>query len=106
MGELLPDPEIYEPKTMEEYIEMMKTSGIIIIDFYATWCKPCKRIIPIYRKLADKYNHFTFMKLNISNLEFKDLLSSLDVIKLPSFGFFENQKLLTLRVGPDMEALE
>jgi thioredoxin 1 len=98
---------ILEPKTLDEYVTILNTySGVIVVDFYATWCKPCKKIYPTYIKLANKYSHFTFLKMNISNLEFDGIIASVGVKKYPSFAFFKEKRFLKLLTGGDMEGFE
>jgi thiol-disulfide isomerase/thioredoxin len=98
---------ILEPKTLLEYTNIISLySNYIIVDFYGPWCKPCKKILPTYIKLANKYSHMTFVKVNVTEPDFADILSAMNVKKLPSFGVIKDNKLLNLLVGPDMEVLE
>jgi len=57
----------------------------VVIDFYADWCGPCKRIAPEYVKLSEKYTDIVFLKVDSD--ESSTLSESFDVRALPTFLF-------------------
>ena len=50
--------------TTENFEKTMADSEIIIIDFWAPWCGPCKSFGPIFEKISEKYPDITFAKVN------------------------------------------
>ena len=43
------------------------SSGVVVVDFYAEWCGPCKKFAPIFDKLSNEIDDVTFAKLNVDN---------------------------------------
>jgi len=50
--------------TAENFEKTLADSEIIIIDFWAPWCGPCKSFGPIFEKISEKYPDITFAKVN------------------------------------------
>jgi len=80
---------------------------LVVVDFYATWCAPCKTVAPKYAELSDKPAHArdTYCcKLDVDKV--REVAQEAGVKSLPSFGFYAGGKLLELQVGGDPLALE
>ena len=67
------------------------TSGKVVIDFFATWCGPCKRIAPMYEQLAQQFPSITFLKCDVDEAE--DVASHYSIESLPTFVFLNNTVL-------------
>ena len=70
----------YTDLTTKNFTETLDKSDIIIIDFWAEWCGPCKQFAPIFEKVAAKNPDITFGKLNTE--EQKAIASQYDVFSL------------------------
>jgi thioredoxin 1 len=63
----------------------------VLVDFWATWCKPCKMIEPILDELADEYEgKITFTKLNIE--ENQQIAANYGVMSIPMLLIFKDGK--------------
>lgn len=77
---------------------------LVVVDFTASWCGPCKRIAPVFAELASKYSHNLFLKVDVD--ECQQTANDYKVQAMPTFMFFKNgQKIDSIR-GADPEALE
>src|SRR5438445_6083475 len=50
--------------TAETFNEAVETNGIVILDFWAPWCGPCKSFGPTFEAAAEKHPDITFAKIN------------------------------------------
>lgn len=74
---------------------------VILVDFAAKWCGPCKRIAPIIHDLNTKYD-FVLVKVDVDEAD--DLSDKYKVRSMPTFMFFkDNQHITTLKgAGPQV----
>ena len=78
--------------------------GAVVIDFFATWCGPCKRIAPFFEQLADEYVGVTFLKVDVD--ESPELTNAFDVSVMPTFLFLKNGKIVKRIEGADIKEIE
>ncbi|KAI3380542.1 hypothetical protein SNEBB_010553 [Seison nebaliae] len=76
----------------KETFEKEGKSGLSIIDFFATWCGPCKQIAPDYEELAKEYTNVKFFKVDVDEEE--DFTAECDVTVMPTFQIFKDGKKL------------
>jgi thioredoxin 1 len=78
--------------------------GAVVIDFFAHWCGPCKRIAPFFEQLADEYVGITFLKVDVD--ESGELVNMFDISAMPTFVFLKNGQVVLKVEGADMKGLE
>lgn len=75
---------IYDYRKDKEFV--FKGDKPVVIDFWATWCGPCMRLIPELEKMAEKYkDKVIFLKVNADKE--KELCSMFNVVALPTLFF-------------------
>ena len=72
----------------------------MVVDCFAEWCKPCKQIAPVFRKLAQENPHVLFLKADMDKVP--ELGKRLGVFAMPTFVFLRSGK----KVGWFMGASE
>jgi thioredoxin 1 len=78
--------------------EVLKTSGLVIIDFWAAWCGPCRMISPTVEELAKEYGgKIKVLKLNTD--ENSDIASRYKIMGIPTIMFFKDGVKLDQIVG-------
>lgn len=71
----------------------LKSNQLVIVDFTATWCGPCKRIKPILEKLSKEYDNVFFCAVDVD--ENKELMETYKISCMPTFLFFKGGKLVS-----------
>lgn len=78
--------------------EVMKSKVPVLIDFWATWCGPCKMMGPVVEEIANELG--TSAKVGKVNVdEEQQLASSFNVMSIPTFIVIKNGKLVGQSVG-------
>ena len=78
--------------------EVLKSDIPVLVDFWATWCGPCKMIAPNVSQIAEEYEgKIKVAKLNID--EDMDLASEYKVTSIPTLMLFENGEEVKREVG-------
>jgi thioredoxin 1 len=72
--------------TAENFEETITDNDIVLVDFWADWCGPCKRFGPIYEKASEEYGEIVFAKLDTdANPELTGLLGIEGIPTLMAF---------------------
>ena len=77
--------------------EVIEKKIPIIVDFYAGWCAPCKKLIPVLESLYEEFNGE--LKIGKVNIEETSLASKYSVFNLPSILFFDNGEVICRKTG-------
>jgi thioredoxin 1 len=76
----------------------------VVVDFWATWCGPCKSIAPILEKLANEYSgKLIVAKVNVD--ENPDTAAKYGVQSIPTLLFFADGKIIHQHIGNAPESI-
>jgi len=92
---------VYEVNSSEDFKKVIQ-HPVVVIDFYAEWCGPCKKIAPEIEKLSNKYTNIKFCKINVDELD--KLSNTFKVTSLPTFVFLKNDTKNSTEVARVMGA--
>jgi len=82
-----------EIKTPLEYEDALKSAGnnLVVLDFFATWCGPCKEIAPKLDQMAEEFANVVFLKIDAAdNDECKEICESFEIDWFPTFVLQKN----------------
>lgn len=78
--------------------EVLKSTSLVMVDFWATWCGPCKIVAPVVEELAKEYEgKVNFVKVNTD--ENADLASRYNIRGIPTLMFFKEGNVMEQVVG-------
>ncbi len=78
--------------------EVLKAPNVVMVDFWASWCSPCKMVAPTVAELAKEYEgKAKFVKVNTD--ENQDLATRYKIRGIPTLMFFKNGKLVDQIIG-------
>eukprot|EP01090_Pellita_catalonica_P019799 TRINITY_DN6839_c0_g1_i3.p1 TRINITY_DN6839_c0_g1~~TRINITY_DN6839_c0_g1_i3.p1 ORF type:complete len:675 (-),score=145.93 TRINITY_DN6839_c0_g1_i3:75-2099(-) len=87
--------------TAEEYNKVMadnkESDKLVVIDFFATWCPPCKRISPVFAQLSEERLDIQFVKIDVDELA--DIAKNAGISAMPTFHFYRNGEKVAEMVG-------
>ncbi|MFZ1387554.1 MAG: thioredoxin [Thiolinea sp.] len=86
-----------ENVTAAEFNELISTNDMVIIDFWAPWCGPCRSFAPTYEKVSDKHPDIVFAKVNTEEEE--ELSSHFQIRSIPTLMIFREQVVLFAQPG-------
>jgi len=77
-------------------------TGITLVDFYADWCQPCKRMMPKVEAVAERLKgKVTVVKVNVDEAQI--IASKYGIRSIPTFALIENGNLVSLSAGSKTE---
>lgn len=90
--------EIIEIKSAEQFEkEVINERGVVFVDFYATWCMPCKTMAPIIEEISKEYKEVKFVKIDINKNE--ELAIKYNVMSIPTMLIMKNGEVTKTFVG-------
>eukprot|EP01111_Echinosteliopsis_oligospora_P019650 TRINITY_DN95_c0_g1_i1.p1 TRINITY_DN95_c0_g1~~TRINITY_DN95_c0_g1_i1.p1 ORF type:complete len:119 (+),score=28.37 TRINITY_DN95_c0_g1_i1:38-358(+) len=95
---------VHHPHSAAEYNKLVADAGskLVVVDYSAEWCGPCKMIGPHFTKLSEQYNNAVFIHVDIDELG----EVAADVSSVPTFKFFKNGSEVHKFSGANVKALE
>lgn len=72
-------------------------SGVVVVDFFATWCGPCKMLAPVIDELSGELDNVNFVKVDID--QSMDLAQKFRIVSVPTLKVFKNGEEVDTLMG-------
>lgn len=93
--------ELYQPETVEEVDALVLNAAnngqLVVIDFTASWCGPCKMIAPLFKELSDSIADVVFLKVDVD--ENPETAAKYSVSAMPTFVFIKQGEVVDRLMG-------
>jgi len=93
----------YTEITKDNLESLVENSDMLVVDFWAEWCGPCKAFGPTFEKVSERYPEVTFAKCN-TEVE-REVAAAFDVRSIPTLAIFREKVLLFKEAGAFPENL-
>lgn len=89
--------------SLSEFQAVIRQPKLTVVDFFATWCGPCKAIAPHVHKLAEQKPNVNFLKIDVDQAG--EIAQEYRIRAMPTFMFFKNGNKISAFEGADFNQL-
>ncbi len=87
-----------------EFSDLIKNNEMVVVDYFAEWCGPCKMIAPKFEQFSQAYSKAKFIKVDVDQLE--DVAQSAGIRAMPTFHIYVKGQKAAEIIGADPKKLE
>ncbi|MFB4317098.1 thioredoxin family protein [Actinomadura sp. 21ATH] len=83
--------------TKDRFDETVDGDGLVLIDFWAGWCAPCRSFAPVYERVSEKHPDVVFAKVDTESEP--ELAAAFEVTSIPTLAIVRDRMVLFAQAG-------
>ena len=83
--------------TKDNFEDLVTQNDIVVVDFWAPWCGPCKQFGPVFEQASDKYTDIVFAKVNTEDQQ--ELAGAFQIRSIPTLMIFREKVIIFAQPG-------
>lgn len=83
--------------TKENFEQVITGNDMVLVDFWAPWCGPCRSFAPVFEQASEKYPHVVFAKVNTEDEQ--ALAAAFQIRSIPTLMIFREQVIIFSQPG-------
>ena len=91
-------------QTEHDFKQQISSDKLVVVDFYATWCGPCRFVAPKIEEFSTKYTNVVFIKVDVDQLA--SVAAECEISAMPTFQLFKAGKKVAEVIGADANKIE
>mmetsp|Transcript_7296 Transcript_7296/g.12099 ORF Transcript_7296/g.12099 Transcript_7296/m.12099 type:complete len:106 (+) Transcript_7296:922-1239(+) len=93
-------------ESMDEYNDLLEISKtkLVVVDFFAVWCGPCKVIAPMFEQWQTEYPDVEFVKVDVDEAD--EVAATCGIRAMPTFHFYKDGAKLTEIQGANVPKIK
>lgn len=84
-------------KSYDELKELVEKNSNVVVDFFATWCGPCKMLSPLLEELAEAHQEIIFVKVDVDEAD--ELAAKFGIRSIPTVLYYKNGEVKAAELG-------
>ena len=88
--------------TKDNFNEIKASEKVVLLDFYADWCGPCRMVLPIVEKIASEHPEYVIGKVNVDDEG--ELAKAFGVMSIPTLVVLKGGEVVNKSIGAKNEA--
>jgi thioredoxin len=83
--------------TKDNFEEVVNSNNMVVVDFWAPWCGPCRGFAPVFEAASEKHPDVVFAKVNTDDEQ--ELAASFNIRSIPTLMLFREKVILFSQAG-------